>query len=335
MNMNRSTVPRMPRMPRVLRFKFILLSFLLGLFALFQSLQPTHTTEGQTPPPVRAEQPRPDIFECGNGCNMQLLNPVTVKAKATRLIRYRLQTEPSCVSGTIPADMVLVERHSEGAVGITLVRNDVNYDLLIRINCGTNQIRICGGINVFCLGSGFPYNPTVDISDVLSNWFPETRLAILLHEVLGHAIATWNEQYARCGASCGFASSPNWRDFMNTGIQSRHGFETIELERWERTMWLLPGPEPVVECFGATDPSWGGVWNNCTGLWEGPPSYPWDYNPTTGTWQDKSGASEWCCQQPYGGIYNRRLDFWTLLVPTTTWEWRSTDPVWRCTVGCP
>jgi len=235
---------------------------------------------------------------------------------------------PGCNAGTIFNDLKALEEELK-KVQYNLKRDDAKYNFTVRINCGVTHVSICGGIHVFCLGRGFPGIPDVDISDILSTYQPITRLSILCHEICGHAIATWNEQYAPCGASCGFLPSPGWRDFMNTGPESRHGFSEIELERWARTMYELQQ-----DCSGPTDPSWGGTWNPCTGLWEGPPWYPWDFNPITGVWQDKAGISEFCCQQPYGGIYNRRLGTWSWTV-NTTWNWSVSDPIWRCVTGCP
>ena len=96
---------------------------------------------------------------------------------------------------------------------------------------------------------GYPYNNDINSSDILSTYQPVTRMSILLHEML-HATGSWNEAY--CGTpstSAGicrglplFAPAPGWRDVMSTGELSRHGFEAIELERWERTMYSLQEP---------------------------------------------------------------------------------------------
>ena len=280
----------------------------------------------------RPEQPHPDVFDCGVA-NCQTLNPLTIKAKATRAATYRLILMPGCVSGTVPSDMLLLEGWLR-EVGFNLTRNDTAYDFTNRINCGTEQIRICGGTNIFCLNRGFPYVPDVEISDIISQWPLATRLSILCHEICGHAIGTWNEQYCLGSETTGickgltlFTSAPNWRDFMNTGELSRHGFEAIERERWERTMYTFQVPT----CDGGRI-DWGATYDICRNLLVG--DGPWDFNLITGTWQDKQGASEWCCQQSYGGIYNRRLDVWEWR-PATVWNWRGNDPVWRCSTGCP
>ena len=249
------------------------------------------------PPPDPAQQ-RPDIFPC-TGCDMQLLNPVTVKSKAVRVVNYRLLTMPGCSTGTVPIDMVRVEQQAQ-LVNFTLNRNDTAYDMTVRINCGSEQIRYCGAVTTFCLGRGFPYNPDVEISDIISTYYPDSRMAILLHEIMGHAVGSWNEQYALCGASCGFAATPGFRDFMNTGPDSRHGFESSELGRWERVMYPL-----TVECVD--NPCWDGarwVFNDGNA-----------YEPATGDWW-LNGKREWSACNKDFLRWNYQLQVWA--PPKTT-----------------
>lgn len=249
----------------------------------------------EIPQAPSVNQPHPDIFPCGNNCNMQLLNPLTVKAKALRTANYRLVTQPSCISGTIPQDMARLEQHMMEEVAFRLVRNDVGYDFTVRINCGNDHIRICGSIYIFCLGRGFPYNPDVDLSDILSSYQVETRLSIPLHEVAGHAIATWNEQYCLgsegsgvCAGQPQFNPAPNWPDFMNTGVLSRHGFTDLEKDRWARTMYPL-----VQQCF--SDPCWNGVrWVFTSG---------WEYEPGTDSWWYRN-ALTWQRADQFGWRYS-------------------------------
>lgn len=265
----------------------------LALVVFLVSFCVTSVTEAQTPP--RPEQPRPDIFECGLNCNLQDYNPTNVKAKQTRTAAYRLQTEPGCSTGTIPQDMVLVEQELL-KFGMTLLRNDSRYDFIMRINCGNTHIAVCGSLTVFCLNRGYPQRTDIDISDILSIYQPVTRLSILLHEVM-HAIATWNEQYARCGASCGFMSSPGWRDIMNTGPDSRHGLEQIELERWERTMWLVQTCVP-----GTGNP----YWNPCVAPARWFFLDGWSFDPVTSIWYDPENRAHWTACNADG----LRWDLW-------------------------
>jgi hypothetical protein len=259
---------------------------------------------GAHSPPPRPEQPRPDIFQSTTGVGLSALNPLTQKAKIQRGVSYRLLTMPGCITGSIQSDMVKLEAEmARPEVNFRLVRNDTVFDFTVRINCGSEQIRICGSTNTFCLGRGFPYSPDVEISDILSYYQPDTRLSILCHEICGHAIATWNEQYALCGRSCGFASSPNWRDFMNTGPESRHGFETIEIERWHRTMYEPAPISPWGDCH-LWDSTTGvtGCWHIATGTWVG--SNGWTYTVATGIWTARRFDTPW------GGYYNAAMDRW-------------------------
>lgn len=235
-------------------------------------------------PPVDPRQPRPDLFSCGvQYCD--IFNPTTQKAKATHSIRYRVQVEPGCSAGTIPADLEAMNVEAR-KVNFDIARDDFNGDFTVYINCGSEQIRRCGSVNVFCLNRGYPYNTDIDISDILSTYLPITRLSILLHEVMGHAVGSWNEQYQLCGASCNFAPVPNWPDFMGTGVLSRHGFEEVELGRWARTMYEL---QVVCEA----DPCWTGtVWKFSSG---------WSVNPSNDTWYDPKGRVYWTAREPWGG----------------------------------
>ena len=243
-------------MKTTIRVWHLLVVYLLALgvllFAAYDALA--------DPPPVPAGQPHQDIFESTSGTELQQFNPLTERARQDREITYRLLLVSGCSAGSIPADLEALSVHVEEAIGLVFTRNDSNYDFTIRINCGNEHIRVCGSINVFCLGRGFPFVVDVDISDVLSQWPFATRLSILAHEAIGHAIATWMEQYclgqARgdydsghpCFNLARFTSAPGWRDFMNTGPLSRQGFEENTLGRWERTMWEFEEEGPWGEC---------------------------------------------------------------------------------------
>lgn len=236
--------------------------------------------------PPRPEQPRPDLFSCGT-FTCDRYNPVTIKAKQTRTVAYRVVVEPGCTAGIIPQELARMNAHVIDSVRLNLARNDAAPDFTVHINCGSEQIRLCGSVNTYCLNRGYPYVADVDISDVLSTYFPESRLSILLHEILGHAVGSWNEQYATCGASCNFAASQGWRDFMNTGPDSRHGIEAIEFERWERTMFPV-----VADCGGAGDP----YWDACVSRWRF--SNGWSWEPSTGVWWNPQDKPEFtACNQ--------------------------------------
>lgn len=216
--------------------------FIVGLFLIIRA-----PAEAQAPPP-RAEQPHPDVFSCGVP-NCQLYNPTNMEAKETHAIQYQLLVMPGCVAGLIESDLEKLRLELDEAVRFRFERNDAASDFTIRVNCGIGQFNICGSVNIWCLGRGFPGVADVDASDIMYSpvLYPEiTRLSILCHEICGHALATWNEQYCLgtettgiCKGLTKFANAPGWVDFMNTGPNSRHLFESIELERWARTMYQV------------------------------------------------------------------------------------------------
>lgn len=300
------------------------------------------TARADAPPPSPAQQ-RPDIFPC-NGCvfsdqdgdgdaDMQDLNPITRKLKATRTKTYRLRLISGCSMGSYPAMMAAYEAHVLSEFGYTATRNDTFYDHTVYVSCGLVQINKCGSVNVFCLPDGFPYNGDVYMSDVLSGWDAGSQIGITCHEVCGHADATWNEQYQACGSSCGFAPTPNLRDFMNTGAQSRHGVEAIECARWMRTMWADP---PCAVKWGFVDPTYPyydparGCHNY--GYWCFHPSAIDPFFGTAGTWIDPQNVSEWDPALADGKQYNRRLQTW--FWQGVTKQQNTGGDTWKCVSFC-
>jgi hypothetical protein len=260
-------------------------------------------------------QPHPDLFDCGNGLTCDAFNALTRQGRVYRSATYRLEVLPGCVAssavGSAAADMAALEDELQ-RVGFTLTRNDAAPNFTVRINCGTSQANICGSIYIFCLGRGYPYSQDVDISDVMYTMgYPYiSRLSIYCHEICGHAIASWNEQYCIgneppgnvCYGLTRFTSAPNWRDFMNTGEQSRHLFETVEFGRWERTMYPL-----------TCDPCWDGQrWVFGDG---------WSFYPSDGSWWGPTGLLEFsaCNQDNIRWAY--RIERW--VTPTSMFY----DPV--------
>lgn len=264
------------------------------------------------PVPPRANQPNSDVFDVAGYGNLQPLNPVTVKAKAERTANYRLITLQPCVAGDIVQDLAAISAELERAVGFRLVRDDARPDFTVRLNCGTEHIRICNSVNIFCLGRGFPYVSDVEISDIMYSpivWPRISRLSVLCHEVCGHAIATWNEQYCTggtygathpCYRLAQFTSAPGWRDFMSTGELSRHLFEDIEIERWERTMYVLQDcslGQPNVDNLR---------WEPCLERWFAADGS--SYEPRTRIWFNARGVAEW------GECNLVHRDCWNLII---------------------
>lgn len=296
----------LPPRPRTISILWLATALVL-VYTLFVAIRPIHAA----PAPDPAQQ-RPDIFPCV-GCNitdkdgdgdadMQDLNPVTIKTKQTRMVAFKLVVRPGCTPGSVPADLDRLQVHTQGSVNLLVFRSDELASFTVYVSCGLEHNTKCGGPGVFCLPDGFPYNVNVWISDVISTYFPDSRLSILLHEIVGHAIATWNEQYATCGSSCGFASTPGLVDFMNTGPQSRHGFSESELGRWERTMW------PLTNCGGGQSPYWDSCkqwWVFADGLKWKPTSTPW------GEWYGPDDKLLWSvCDPAWNGRYSPAVRAW-------------------------
>lgn len=279
--------------------KWLLVILISSLAGVWAGLCITEPVRAEAPPPSSAQQ-RPDIFPC-NGCviqdadgdgdgDMQDLNPTNRKAKQTRSLTYRVRLISGCNYGNYDAILSQMQAEASSKVGLTLARNDTFYDFTVYISCGLVQINKCGSVNVFCLPDGFPYNTDVYMSDVLSGWDAGSQKGISLHEIVGHAAGTWNEQYQACGSSCGFAPTPNLRSFMNTGSLSRIGIEADDCGRWMRTMWqdvpcaALYGYAET-DCTGETVDHGNGLtatWDTCLNVWVFSNGYTW--SPFNGWW---------------------------------------------------
>ena len=150
------------------------------------------------------------------------------------------------------------------------------HDLTIRANCGTGFVNVCGPAAIACLGRGFPYVNDIDASTQMAAFYDVSQISIWLHELLGHALATWHEQYCLgseafgnpCAGRTQFSATPGFVDFMNTGPDSRHIWPQNDVDRWERSMYVLAS----VDCSGETD-AYGNTWNACTGRWGAPTSF--------------------------------------------------------------
>lgn len=261
-------------------------------------------------PPVRPGQPHPDTFQAG-GQDLQQYSTVTPSVKATRRASYRLATKPGCMTGSYPQFMTLVEQEAL-KLGLILERNNTLYLFTVWIDCGAEQIAKCGSVNIFCLPDGFPYNNDVYMSDILSVYTPGSQLSIPIHEIIGHALAVWNEQYCKGDEPPGnpcyglglFTSTPQWHDVMNTGEESRHGIEAIECERWQRTMWEdVPCAPAPIEC------AWLGF-DPCSGRIRLIDQYgqPVSFEPSTGRWWNKFEEPEWAPCYIEGFVTGLRLN---------------------------
>lgn len=286
------------------RFLLIWLVAILAGFIIGWLLPAVATADVPGP---RPNQPHGDQFSAPGFSNLAQFNPLNDRVKARQPVFYRVTVMPGCSAGTIPQALFALEGEAYGKLQqYRIERRDVAPDFTVFINCGSEQIRLCGSVNTFCLPYGFPLNVDVSISDILSTYQPITQLAVLLHEIMGHALATWDEQYCKGNEAVGnicygltlFTPAPGWHDFMNTGAESRHGFEAIELERWSRTMFnvLL-----TCETLGF-DP--------CTGRYFMPDR--WSWNPANGDWHNPFGEPEFSACNQDGLRWAYRIERWAV-----------------------
>lgn len=259
--------------------RFIISAYLLLIAWLCVSMLPS--SEASVPP--RSGQPHTDTFIVSGYGDLQQANAVTQKAKATRVVTYGYRVASGCIGGSILSDFQFVVQDVFNHWHLQITRDDNNSDLDIVVNCGNVQIANCGSVTIFCvMGKPFygPFNkPTASISDILNTYPVLTRHSILCHEVCGHAILTWNEQYCLGGETIGvcrgapqFTSTPNWADIMNTGPESRHDLTIIEDERADRTLYAI-----LLACSSIG-------YDECTGRWRYADGWSWE--PSTGIWYD-------------------------------------------------
>ncbi len=151
------------------------------------------------------------------------------------------------------------------------------------------------------------------------------------HE-MGHALLGLHEQYNDSSGNIGCTGRQDTVMDCGSGVKYPTSLDIGRGCAIIKTAWC--GKPPGEQCLGPVDQSWGGTWNPCDQLWHGPDSYPWNYSPSKGEWFDRNGASEWCCQQDYGGYYNRRVEEWYWSRPSV-WRWSEKIPMWTCATNCP
>ena len=190
----------------------------------------------QAADPPLAAQPNPDVFQY-NGQDLSRYNTAQTNLMQTGVWRWSHVQVNGCPS-LLPYVVEALDDISR-TFGIFMQYDEANGHKIYS-NCAVSLDAICGqgayagGIN--CLNRGYPYNVDIDLNAGMVNYQRESILAVIRHEYL-HASATWNEQYcytARCAGT--ITCIGGWRDVMNCGPDSRHGFEYVELQRWARTM---------------------------------------------------------------------------------------------------
>lgn len=198
------------------------------------------------PAPALSSQPRTDQFP-----GLDQYNGLSAKVRETGEVRWAYQVVSGCSGGVAIFNSIqraMQNITEETNASFVYVNDLVRADLVLRTNCGTSFAAVCGTGAIACLGRNFPYVQDIDFLQDLAGFFDVSQQSIVLHELMGHAMATWNEQYCAGYNSpvvdcAGWgAAVPGWHDFMNTGPESRHLIEAIERQRWGRTMGA-PAPD--------------------------------------------------------------------------------------------
>lgn len=184
------------------------------------------------PPPVASTQQNPDLFQY-QGQSLQKFSTDNAALKQTGIWRWQFVPVQGCDSESIRA-AVTQGINEASRMGVTVLEAPGDPSAhAVYGNCGVSFAAHCGGPPVIgCLGRGFPYNNDVDISTDMAAYYDLSQRAIAMHEVIGHAMAVWNEQYKLDGT---FGAS-NDVTIMNTGPNSRHDLGPNEDARWWRTM---------------------------------------------------------------------------------------------------
>lgn len=198
----------------------ILVLFLLGVVKPARAADPP---AAQFPP-----QENSDTFMYA-GASLDRYNPFSGPLRETGVWRWRFDKNPACI-GDVRRYVDLALQDLGNTYAINFIEDPLNGHLIYQ-NCGPSLAARCGATNINCLGRGYPYDMTIDLSSDLASYFEISSVAVVEHEML-HAMATWNEQYKMDGS---FSPSSDIT-VMNTGPLSRHYQQQADRERWWRTM---------------------------------------------------------------------------------------------------
>lgn len=187
--------------------------------------------------PARAADPPAALFPpqqnsdqfMYNGVSLDRYNAHSQALRETGTWTWRFDKNPACL-GDVRRYVDLAIADLSNTYGITFIETPLSNHLIYQ-NCGPSLAARCGATNINCLGRGYPYDVTIDLSSDLAGYFEVSSVSIVEHELL-HAMATYNEQYKLDGS---FSPSSDIT-VMNTGPLSRHYQQQADRERWWRTM---------------------------------------------------------------------------------------------------
>lgn len=206
------------------------------------------------PPAICCNQPGPDQFTIAPYGNLDQYNPVSAKVRNEGIIRWAYKVEPGCSDGMGPIiGRAMGNIYDQTGVVFVYVESGP-VDLTIRANCGVSLYAVCGQVTgVNCLGRGFPYNLDIDLNTDIYAYYDQSQVAVVLHELWGHALQTADEGYCKgagnpAGCTGQFAPVPGYMSVMNTGPDSRHYLGNLEAAMWGRTQGT-----PAANRTGRTD----------------------------------------------------------------------------------
>lgn len=240
----------------------------------------------------------PSVFAGTTSGDLQSLNPISQKLRANgRTVTYSYVVVPGCADGNMRATLAESLADASDVLHLTFAPVSSGADLTIRATCGVDasNMGLTGGA-ICDLYPSWPYKSQVNCSSTMATFYDLSQETIWSHEIVGHGLGTWNEQYALDG---NFSSTPGLVDFMNTGDASRQtAWPQNDKDRWERTMYALSAPLPYEACT-----TYAGWAPTVSCYWPSLDKWLWSV-PTT------AGAVE-------------------------IWEWSPASPQWTCSKGCP
>lgn len=235
-------------------------------------------------------QLNPDIYQIAGYPSpaLQQLNPLTQKLQAgTRIVTYSYVVVPGCSAGNMQQTLFESLNDAQDVIGVEFVPVSLGADLTVRATCGVDaaNVGLTGGA-ICDLYPGWPSKSQVNCSTTMATFYDLSQKTIWSHEIVGHALATWNEQYQLDGF---FTPTPNLEDFMNTGELSRvEAWPQNDKDRWIRTMYPLIEPSPWGVC---SEDHWV-CWNVDAGEWIAKDG--WAFDPSTGIATFHRCDTDWC-----------------------------------------
>ena len=240
--------------------------------------------------PPDSHQQNPDIYQCcgfpsvfagTTSGDLSSLNPITQSVRGgSRVVTYSYTVVTGCADGNMHTTLVAALAATAQAVGLRFTEVASGGQVRVRATCGVDFANLCGGPPVIaCLAPSWPYQSQVNATTTMATFYDVSQQAIWLHEVIGHGVSTWHEQYQLGGS---FAATPGLVDYMNTGPDSRHIWPQNDLDRWERTMYPLTQAPPAEWCCDTVYPGWEGMGVSRLHLTENPPAWYWGIKQVDG-----------------------------------------------------